>query len=158
MNRYDLNTGKWSRVHDVLIDGEGQRSAYWQLCTDKAGTIHLSWVWRETWGVETNHDMCYARSRDGGKTWEKSNGERYELPITAANAEYAWRIPQNSELINQTEWLQMMTENHLLRRIGATRPTASRSIAWCGTMAAVGIAAACQTARRLFRLVEVAQR
>lgn len=102
MNRYDLNTGKWSRVHDVLIDGEGQRSAYWQLCTDKAGIIHLSWVWRETWGVETNHDLCYARSRDGGKTWEKSNGERYELPITAANAEYAWRIPQNSELINQT--------------------------------------------------------
>ncbi len=102
MNRYDLKTKAWSRVHNVLIDGEGQRSAYWQLCTDNSGTIHLSWVWRETWGVETNHDLCYARSRDGGKTWEKSTGERYVLPITADNAEYAWHIPQNSELINQT--------------------------------------------------------
>lgn len=102
MNRYDLNTRTWSRLHDVLIDGEDKRSAYWQLCSDKEGTIHLSWVWRETWGVETNHDICYARSRDGGKTWEKSDGGKYSLPITAANAEYAWRIPQKSELINQT--------------------------------------------------------
>ena len=102
MNRYDLKTRSWSRLHDVLIDGEDRRSAYWQLCMDKAGTIHLSWVWRDTWGVETNHDMCYARSRDGGKTWEKSTGEPYALPITAATAEYACRIPQNSELINQT--------------------------------------------------------
>ena len=102
MNRYDLKTRTWSRLHDVLIDGEDKRSAYWQLCTDKEGTIHLSWVWRETWGVETNHDICYARSRDGGKTWEKSDGSKYSLPITATNAEYAWRIPQKSELINQT--------------------------------------------------------
>lgn len=102
MNHYDLKTRTWSRLHDVLIDGEDKRSAYWQLCTDNEGTIHLSWVWRETWGVETNHDICYARSRDGGKTWEKSDGGKYSLPITATNAEYAWRIPQKSELINQT--------------------------------------------------------
>ncbi|MGO8055575.1 BNR-4 repeat-containing protein, partial [Rhizobium leguminosarum] len=48
------------------------------------------------------HDICYARSKDGGKTWEKSSGEKYQSPITAANAEYALRIPQKSELINQT--------------------------------------------------------
>lgn len=46
--------------------------------------------------------MCYARSRDGGITWEKSNGEKYQLPITASTAEYALKIPQKSELINQT--------------------------------------------------------
>ena len=102
MNRYDPQTRSWSRLHDVLIDGEERRSAYWQLCMDGGGTMHLSWVWRDTWGVETNHDLCYARSRDGGKTWEKSTGEPYALPITAATAEYACRIPQNSELINQT--------------------------------------------------------
>ena len=102
MNRYSLVSRKWERVQDVLIDGENQRNAYWQLYVDEAGTIHLSWVWRETWLVETNHDLCYARSRDGGNTWEKSNGETYALPINATNAEYACRIPQNSELINQT--------------------------------------------------------
>ncbi len=102
MNRYDLKSKKWQRVHSNLIDGDNQRNAYWQLCVDQQGIIHLSWVWRETWLVETNHDMCYARSSDFGKTWERSDGTPYQLPITAANAEYAYIIPQNSELINQT--------------------------------------------------------
>ncbi len=102
MNRYDLKARKWQRVHDVLIDGENARNAYWQLCVDKKGVIHLSWVWRESWLVETNHDLCYARSEDNGVTWQKSTGETYSLPIRLANAEYACRIPQNSELINQT--------------------------------------------------------
>ena len=102
MNRYDNKTKQWQRVQNVLIDGEGQRNAYWQMQVDGNGVIHLSWVWRETWLVETNHDLCYACSRDGGKTWQKSTGEDYQLPITAANAEYAFRNPQGSELINQT--------------------------------------------------------
>lgn len=102
MNRYDLATRKWKRVHDILIDGEGQRNAYWQLCADSHGTLHLSWVWRETWMVETNHDLCYARSIDGGETWQRSDGSAYTLPITMESAELAWHIPQKSELINQT--------------------------------------------------------
>lgn len=102
MNIYDPATRRWSRLHDVLIDGEGERNAYWQLHVDASGTIHLSWVWRETWMVETNHDLCYARSRDNGLTWETSDGTPLTLPVTAATAEYALRIPQKSELINQT--------------------------------------------------------
>ncbi|MDO4497046.1 MAG: BNR repeat-containing protein [Bacteroidales bacterium] len=102
LNRYDLKSRSWQRVQDILIDGENQRNAYWQLYVDAKGTIHVSWVWRETWMVETNHDLCYACSKDNGKTWQKSDGTRYELPITKDNAEYACRIPQESELINQT--------------------------------------------------------
>lgn len=102
LNGYDVKNQKWHRIQDVLIDGEEQRSAYWQMYVDERGTIHLSWVWRETWHVETNHDLCYARSFDNGITWYKSDGEKYELPIRAANAEYVCRIPQESELINQT--------------------------------------------------------
>ncbi|MGG6549766.1 UNVERIFIED_CONTAM: BNR repeat-containing protein, partial [Prevotella sp. 15_C9] len=81
------------RVQDVLIDGENKRNAYWQLYVDELGTIHLSWVWRETWHVETNHDLCYARSFDNGVTWYKANGKKYDLPIRLGNAEYACRIP-----------------------------------------------------------------
>ena len=102
MNRYDVKTKKWYRVQDVLIDGEKERNAYWQLYIDNANTIHVSWVWRETPDVATNHDLCYACSHDGGVTWEKSTGEKYRLPITVRNAEYVWYIPQNSELINQS--------------------------------------------------------
>lgn len=102
MNRYSAAERKWSRVQDVLVDGENERNAYWQLFVDPSGKIHLSWVWRETWLVETNHDMCYAVSEDGGRTWLKSDGTEYALPITMATAEVAWHIPQKSELINQT--------------------------------------------------------
>lgn len=102
INEYDVQTGKWTQLHSNLIDGEGERNAYWQAYADNKGTIHISWVWRETGDVASNHDICYARSKDGGKTWEKSNGEKYNLPINAKSAEYACRIPQRSELINQT--------------------------------------------------------
>lgn len=102
LNRYKLETKSWERVQTNLIDGEGQRNAYWQLFVDQAGTIHVSWVWRETPDVRSNHDMCYARSTDGGQSWEKSNGEKYELPIREATAEIVQEIPQGSNLINQT--------------------------------------------------------
>ena len=102
INRFDNTIGKWEQLHKNLIDGEGERNAYWQTCVDKAGNIHISWVWRETWDVSTNHDLCYALSKDGGYTWERSTGEKYTLPISIKSAEYAWKIPRKSSLINQT--------------------------------------------------------
>ncbi|WP_090317760.1 BNR repeat-containing protein [Duganella sp. CF517] len=102
INRYDAQTRRWSRLHTNLITGEGRRNAYWQAFLDHRGTLHLSWVWRESPDVASNHDLAYARSRDGGVTWETSAGRPYALPISADSAEYALRIPQNSELINQT--------------------------------------------------------
>ena len=73
-----------------------------QMAIGKNGAIYLSWVWRETWDVATNHDICFAVSHDGGVTWQKSTGETYELPITESKAEVIWKVPQNSNLINQT--------------------------------------------------------
>ncbi len=102
MNRYNLVKREWVRLQDNLIDGEGERNAYWQFAVDLQGTFHLSWVWRETGDVATNHDMCYAKSTDGGVTWIKTTGELCQIPINKNNAEYAVRISQNSELINQT--------------------------------------------------------
>lgn len=102
MNHYDHKKEEWSQLHKSLIDGEGERCAYWQAYIDNLGTIHISWVWRETNDVASNHDMAYARSKDGGVTWENSAGVAYLLPITVSNAEYAWMIPQNNSLINQT--------------------------------------------------------
>lgn len=102
INRYNYRAKRWNQVQNNLLDGENKRNAYWQACVDRKGTIHLAWVWRETWDVASNHDLCYARSHDKGVTWETSMGEDYSLPINAGNAEYALKIPQNSELINQT--------------------------------------------------------
>lgn len=102
INSYNPGTKKWQRIQDNLIDGEGKRNAYWQTAIDDKGTIHLSWVWRESPDVSSNHDLCYARSKDGGLSWENAAGLAYQLPIHHKNAEYAAMIPQKTELINQT--------------------------------------------------------
>jgi hypothetical protein len=102
INGYNRKEKNWKRIQTNLVDGEGKRNAYWQAYVDGKGVIYLSWVWRETPDVASNHDVCFARSKDGGITWEKSTGEKYTLPVTAGNAEYACMVPQKSELINQT--------------------------------------------------------
>ncbi|MCA5003829.1 BNR repeat-containing protein [Sphingobacterium bovistauri] len=102
INKYDRAKGTWIRLHQNLIDGERKRNAYWQAYVDNKGRIHISWVWRESPNVASNHDMAYAYSEDGGISWKKSTGETYILPIKASTAEYVVRIPENSDLINQT--------------------------------------------------------
>lgn len=102
LNRYHTKEKKWERIHNNLIDGQGQRNAYWQACVDDKGVFHISWVWRESPDAASNHDLCYARSADGGKTWQKSDGEVQPVPIDAGNAEYIVIIPQRSDLINST--------------------------------------------------------
>ena len=102
LNSYSLKTKKWTQVQHAFIDGENLRNPYWQIAISKSGVIHLSWTWRETPDAASNHDICYAKSSDGGVTWSKSNDEKYVLPIKQSTAEYVKRIPRNSELINQT--------------------------------------------------------
>ncbi|MBK8978335.1 MAG: BNR repeat-containing protein [Planctomycetes bacterium] len=102
LNRYDVAAGSWSRLCDTLLAGEGERNAYWQIAIDARDAIHVSWVWRRTPDVATNRDLGYACSRDGGRTWQRSDGAPQTVPITADNAEYALRIPEDSTLINQT--------------------------------------------------------
>ncbi|MCA1745929.1 MAG: BNR repeat-containing protein [Bacteroidales bacterium] len=102
LNRYSLVHQVWTRVHDNLVSGEGQRNAYWQMSVDNKGGIHLSWVWRDTWDVSTNHNLCYAYSPNGGVSWETSKGSSLDIPVTYETSEVIWEIPQKSSLINQT--------------------------------------------------------
>ncbi len=111
INKYSIKNKKWTRLQDNLISGENTRSAYWQSCVDKTGVIHVSWVWRESPDVSSNHNMCYAKSKDGGETWYNSKGEKYTLPITASSAEYICTIDQNSELMNQTSMFAINDSN-----------------------------------------------
>jgi len=100
LNRYAVAKGAWTTIQAGLIDGEGARSPYWDMAVDRQGRLHLAWVWRESPDVATNHDICYARSSDEGRTWSGSDGSRVAIPITARTAEYAVRIPQQSNLMN----------------------------------------------------------
>jgi hypothetical protein len=103
VNRWDTRTRRWTALAHPLISGEGERNAYVNvLAVDARGGWHLSWCWRETPDVATNHDVLYAFSPDEGRTWRTSSGRTYALPITAGTAEVAWSVPQGRELINQT--------------------------------------------------------
>lgn len=103
LDRYDVRARAWRVLEHPLIAGEGARNAYVnQLAIDARGGWHLSWVWRESPDVATNHDVLYAYSPDEGRSWRRSSGGAYTLPITASTAEVAWAVPQGSELINQT--------------------------------------------------------
>lgn len=102
LNRYTTATQTWSRIHTRVIYGNGT-SPYWQMYLDVKGTIHLSWVFRRTSDVGTNYNMYYAYSTDQGASWRKiSDHSAYVMPITPSNAEAAWIIPENSNLMNQT--------------------------------------------------------
>ena len=100
LNRYDTAAGSWSTIQPNLIDGEGRRSPYWAMTVDSRGTLHLAWNWRESPDVASNHDLAYARSTDGGRTWTTSDATPCILPITSSSAEYAARIPERSNLMN----------------------------------------------------------
>lgn len=100
MNRYNTKNHRWQRIHNSLIDGQGKRSAYWDMAQDKQGHLHLAWIWRETPDVSSNHDIAYARSTDGGRSWTTLNGKPLKLPLNQANADYALKIPPKSNLMN----------------------------------------------------------
>ena len=100
LNRYHSQSQQWQRLHNSLIDGEGERSAYWDMAVDANGVLHLAWIWRETPDVATNHDLSYAQSTDNGVTWQRLNGQPYTLPITLATGEVVKAIPQQHKLMN----------------------------------------------------------
>jgi len=103
LNRWDVASRTWRAVAHPLIGGEGARNAYPNpLVVDGRGGWHVSWVWRETPDVASNHDILYAFSPDQGRSWRTSAGAPQTLPVTAENAEVVWRVPQGSGLINQT--------------------------------------------------------
>lgn len=77
-------------------------------CLDANGDLYFVWTWRETPAYESNHDLNFAKSLDGGVTWQRFDGTPYDLPISRGEngdpntvAQIIVPIPQNSSLINQ---------------------------------------------------------
>ncbi len=54
--------------------------------TEFPRTIHATWTIREGPG-RPRKNVYYARSEDGGVTWMKSNGTKYQLPINEQSAQ-----------------------------------------------------------------------
>jgi hypothetical protein len=104
LNRYDLAADTWFAVAHPLFDGvRSSVNAYPNNLgfLYATGTLHMTWTDRSTPAFQTNHNLYYARSPDGGRRWTKMDGTLYKLPITEATAEVAVAIPEQSTLINQ---------------------------------------------------------
>lgn len=100
-NVYDLATKTWRRLlEQPLFSGNGKMNAYFVGPErDSEGTFHICWVWRNTPDCATNHDLCYARSKDLVH-WETSNGKPLALPITLETAEIVDPVPPGGGIIN----------------------------------------------------------
>lgn len=100
-NVYDTSTRRWRRLIDEpLASGEGAMNAYFHgPVRGPDGFFHLCWVWRDTPDSATNHDLCYARSRDL-ISWETGSGRSLELPITLKTAEVVDPVPAGGGMIN----------------------------------------------------------
>ncbi len=100
-NIYDPATQAWRRLLDEpLFAGGGKMNAYFVgPVQDRSGVFHLCWVWRDTPDCATNHDLCYARSKDL-VTWETAAGRPLALPITLATAEIIDPVPAGGGMIN----------------------------------------------------------
>jgi hypothetical protein len=88
LNAWDEGARRWRRVAKV-IDGRasGESPYLWHVAVDRDDRLHVAFAWRGTPDAATTSDLSYARSPDGGRTWERADGSRLAVPITHAGAE-----------------------------------------------------------------------
>lgn len=84
---YDPAASRWGRPLKFLskdgdFQGDPTRCAYPNgLQYDARGRLHVSWCWRETPDLKSNHDVLYAFSDDRGRTWRNTAGQAIGSPI-----------------------------------------------------------------------------
>ena len=101
--KFNCEKGRWTAIPHPVISGSGICSPYIQCCTDSKGRFHISWCWRDTSDVATNHDIMYIRSTDRSlESFTNSLGEQCSLPVTPDLSPIIQDIPTGSMLINQT--------------------------------------------------------
>ncbi len=119
LNRWSLAAQTWTNVNLVggtpspFIQGlwpVTNYNAYPNMpCLDANGNLYLAWTWRETPAYESNNNLLFAKSLDGGVTWERFENTPYDLPLSQGDesgdpnsiGEIIVPIPQNYSLINQ---------------------------------------------------------
>ncbi|ACU03175.1 BNR repeat-containing protein [Pedobacter heparinus] len=94
IGQYDASSGTWTNPH-VFISRSGvygdpfkgeshNRNAYLNnLSYDRKGMLHISWTWRESVATLGNRDICYAYSKDNGKSWFNKKNDQIAVRGTA---------------------------------------------------------------------------
>ena len=111
-NLWNPKAMAWGRlIESPLFAGGGKMNAYFSGPEqDKTGVFHVCWVWRNTPDCATNHDLCYARSKDLVH-WQRSDGRPLTLPITLATAEVVDPVPPGGGMVNGNTKIGFDLEN-----------------------------------------------
>lgn len=107
---YDPESGAWVNTRQidsragVFKDGtgpSGSRCSYPNgYDYGPFGKLHATWVWRES-SQGANHDLMYAYSEDGGRTWLNNAGKAFgEPPHVNSPGVTVWQIPRDHGLMN----------------------------------------------------------
>jgi hypothetical protein len=103
---WTINTEEASKFIDrEWSGGDKTVNAYPLPATFHNGRLHLAWCWRDTPDSKTCHDLCYAYSDDGGKTWMDNQGRLAAVTgsrfISADTPDIAaWKIPTGTSYVN----------------------------------------------------------
>lgn len=114
---YDPGRGGWT-AFGAFVGGAGDfagsqsRNAYHNgFDYGPNGTLHTTWVWREgldnrRLGLLNCHDLLYASSLDGGRTWQNNAGETIGKagadPVQLDSAGLTvWPLPIHRGMMNQ---------------------------------------------------------
>lgn len=116
--RFDANTRLWKALGGDInvttadateagtVTAFCAQSGWWgyhpRLWFDAANAMHVSWAWRQGNAGGDCTNLSYAYSTDGGKTFKRSNGTAYTLPIRVTDGE--------SVLANPTTKVSCRTE------------------------------------------------
>lgn len=104
LNSYNPATQTWTRRAKLfaLASGGSTFSAYPSgPHIDATGSMHMSFVWRDTGFANTTRDVGYIKSDDGGTTWKNAAGVTQTLPITFDTSPTVFSTPAtDSGLLN----------------------------------------------------------
>ena len=94
---------RW-RSRGIVLDGRPSRESPYlhHVAVDgRSGAIHVMFEWRGTGAAASNNDVGYAKSPDGGRTWQTSRGARLRAPLTHQRSETVIdTVPRGSGLLN----------------------------------------------------------
>ena len=102
---YNSSDKNWYVRKNPVIDGKITHDHGYlnHIAVDQFGVIHLAGTWRDTAYGNTNRHVFYAKSDDGGLTWNKSDGTILPDPITINNCEIVVETPEtDSGILNQS--------------------------------------------------------
>ncbi len=140
---YNAATKSWSGTVTLVLNGTasgmdaidtGVNGYTNNLVITDTGKVLLSWVWREYYDMQTNHDIMFASSTTANlSAWNTITGATQTSPIMESNAGTAVAIAQGSSLMNQCSMTADLSGNPIIATYwasGTSTTTRQYTLVW----------------------------